>query len=192
MTTPTTRLPHVGLCGAATCGKNTAADALTRRGWQPVAFADPLRAMAIAVDPYVEIPGLEGVSFLRLSYVVDNLGWDHAKAYPDVRRFLQRLGTDGVRNHLGTELWVQAAMARADAPSVFTDVRFPNEAQAIRDAGGIVIRLYRPDADPVIGHVSEDAMNDWPVDVTIANDATIGELHVRVQAAVDGFVRARS
>ena len=186
MTTP---LPHVGFCGAATSGKDCAAQHLLARGWQRVAFADTLKAMAVDVDPYVEIPGLEGVSFLRLNYVVDTLGWDHAKEYPDVRRFLQRLGTDGVRDHLGRELWVEAGMAKATTPTVFTDVRFPNEAQAIRDAGGIVIRLVRPDADPVEPHVSELAMAEWDVDAEVLNDDTITELHRRVDEVLDMLPR---
>ena len=169
---------HVGLTGRARTGKDTAAAALTAAGWQRVGFADLLREVAYAVDPIVS---LGDAGHGRLAVVVDQVGWERAKDdYDDVRRFLQRLGTEGVRNHLGTHVWVEAAMARATTPTVFTDVRFPNEAQAIRDAGGIVIRLVRPSAGPVVGHSSEEAMDGWPVDAVVANDGTPAELHAKI------------
>lgn len=171
---------HVGLAGAAGSGKDTAGRHLVGQGWQRLAFADPVRSMALAADPYVEVPALQGVSFLRLSYVVETLGWDHAKEYPDVRRILARLAEEVLRDHLGRDVLVDLCMPLAQTPAVFTDVRFPNEAQAIRDAGGIVIRLVRPDAAPVEPHVSELAMGDWQVDAEILNDGTIADLHRRI------------
>ena len=174
-------MTHVGLTGRARTGKDTAAAALVAVGWQRVGFADLLRDVAYAVDPTVSL-GDHGHG--RLSVVVDQIGWEQAKDYDDVRRFLQRLGTEGVRNHLGTHVWVDAAMARATTPTVFTDVRFPNEAQAIRDAGGIVVRLTRPTAGTVVGHSSEEAMDTWPVDATIYNDGTPAELHAKMMGLV--------
>ena len=35
--------PLIGLMGAAGAGKDTVGEILTRRGWQQMAFADPLR-----------------------------------------------------------------------------------------------------------------------------------------------------
>ena len=174
-------MTHVGLTGRARTGKDTAAAALVAVGWQRVGFADLLRDVAYAVDPTVSL-GDDGHG--RLSVVVDQIGWEQAKDYDDVRRFLQRLGTEGVRNHLGTHVWVDAAMARATTPTVFTDVRFPNEAQAIRDAGGIVVRLTRPTAGAVVGHSSEQAMDTWPADATICNDGTPAELHAKMMGLV--------
>jgi len=64
------------------------------------------------------------------------------------RWFLQRLGTEGVRNTLGRDFWIRATLAQiaTDAPSlaVIEDCRFINEADAIRNAGGHVWYVRRP------------------------------------------------
>lgn len=177
---------HVGLVGKARAGKDTAAATLVHMGWQRVAFADPLRDMACAVDPYVEINGNRGHSFLRLSAVVDALGWEKAKQYPDVRRFLQRLGSDGVRDHLGDGLWVAAAMSRADVPTVFPDVRFPNEAEAIRARAGIIVRIVRREhlTGEQAAHPSENALDELEPDATVCNDGTIADLQAAIRRLV--------
>lgn len=162
--------PIVGLTGVARSGKDTAAAALVARGWQRVAFADAVRDVALGADPYVLVEHEGGHSHERLTEVVEAFGWDRAKEQADVRRFLQRLGTEGVRRHLGEQAWVRAAMAKVDGPTVFTDVRFPNEARAIHDRHGLVIRIVRPGVDRVNAHASESAMADYIVDTTITND----------------------
>ena len=77
-----------------------------------------------------------------------------------VREFLQKLGTDAMRDGLHTNVWVNAFWSdykyipgnRIEAtPStersfpnwIITDMRFPNELKAIEDRGGISIRIER-------------------------------------------------
>lgn len=99
-----------------------------------------------------------------------------------VRDFLQRLGTDGLRNGLHENTWVNALMADyncvpADrAPNgwdcsnwIITDTRFPNEAQAIKDRGGIIIRVDRPGVTAINAHPSETALDNWEFDHKIWN-----------------------
>ena len=175
---------HVALTGRAQSGKDTAATALELAGWKRAAFADPLKAMALSIDPIVEVHTHAGTSFLHLTKVVRAVGWDEAKRHGDVRRFLQRLGTNGVRDHLGRDVWVDATMARVEVPTVFTDVRFPNEADAVRARGGIVVRIVRREIADVPGHVSESAMDGYAVDATITNDGTVDGLHLAVRRLV--------
>ena len=179
-------LPHIAITGRARSGKDTAAETLIDLGWQRVAFADGVRDMAYAIDPTVAV-GRLGVSCTNLTALVDAHGWDAAKAIPDVRRFLQRLGTEGVRNHLGDTAWIDLAMRKATAASVFTDARFPNEADAIRAAGGIVVRVVRPGQPAVVDHVSETAMDGYDVDAEIVNDGTVADLGARVTVACSGL-----
>lgn len=185
----------IGLCGHYGSGKDEAAKALVERGWVRVAFADPLREMALAIDPYVVVgdreSGEKGIDpdklagavvvyggfFVRLSSLVAVYGWDVAKKIADVRRFLQRLGTEGVRNHIGNDTWVQVAERSmpADKNVVFTDVRFANEAAMIRERGGQVVRLYRPGHEPNCGHASEQF--DFDTDFEIYNADSVEKLH---------------
>ena len=100
-----------------------------------------------------------------------------------VRDFLQKLGTDALRNGLHTNVWVNALMADYDEDSnwVITDTRFPNEAQAIKDKGGIVIRVDRPGVKPINTHPSETGLDNWKFDYTIANVSDIFDLKQTVE-----------
>lgn len=171
----------VGMMGKKRSGKNTYADRLSdAHGFAQVAFATPLRRMALAIDPYV-YPGT------RLSGLVRSLGWEEAKDHGEVRRLLQVIGTDAGRNVLGADVWVSLATAEvaklraAGRPVVITDVRFPNEAKAIRDAGGLLVRVTRPaplgTREVYDEHPSETALDGFPADCDIQNSGTIEQLH---------------
>jgi hypothetical protein len=60
-----------------------------------------------------------------------------------------------------------------------TDVRFPNECQAIKDRGGIIIKV---DRDVEKGsHASETALDNWAFDAVIDNNGSISELVEKVK-----------
>ncbi|MFE5971419.1 hypothetical protein ACFQ64_04570 [Streptomyces sp. NPDC056460] len=181
-------VPLVGFAGAARSGKDTAADVLLTAGWQRKAFADTVKEMLYALDPLiVEKSYAEGVTTLR--YAVDGYGWETTKGcYPEVRQYLQRLGTEGGRAVLGENVWVDALFRDFETwgPTVITDVRFPNEADAIRARGGLVLLLERPGADPIAqaGHPSENALAGYAFDAVIRNDGALWDLYARVRKAI--------
>lgn len=174
----------IGLAGKARTGKDTAAGFLVARGWTRLAFADEVKAMALDIDPIVD----EWGGPIRLSTVVKNHGWENAKAVPEVRRFLQRLGTEGIRSR-DPEFWVRTAMARSalsESAVVFTDVRFANEADAIRAAGGTIIYVMRPSAADLDGDQGDHASEciDFPVDLVLVNDGDLDQLEQRLTQIV--------
>lgn len=175
----------VGILGRKQAGKDTAAAGLIAAGYTRRGFADPLKAMALAIDPIV-VP-----REIRLSEVVEARGWEGAKAIQEVRRFLQRLGTEGVREHLGHDAWINAfldAWVDAGFPNtVAPDVRFQNEAHAIRSDGGVLIRIVRPGQEGGDDHVSEAAADLIPVDLEVVNDGTVEELQRQVLQIVQGW-----
>ena len=61
-----------------------------------------------------------------------------------------------------------------------TDVRFPNEAQRIKDLGGVVWRVKRPGVGPANYHESETALDDWPFDAVLENDGNLVDLSLKV------------
>jgi hypothetical protein len=177
----------IGLSGYAGSGKDEAAAALVVGGWRRDAFADRLRSFLYALDPWVTVSVDVGVA--RLSKLVDAYGWDRAKrTFPEIRRLLQRCGTEAGRQVLGAQVWVNALMNDFDPENealVVTDVRFPNEADAIREAGGVVVRIERPGVGPHTDpggwvHESDVALDHYDFDVTVKNDGTIEELHDRL------------
>ncbi len=89
---------------------------------------------------------------------------------------MQTLGTEWGRQIMDQDFWVNAWKETSrDFPRVVVDdVRFANEAQAIRDMGGTLIRV-RPavDKQPQMDnatHASETESNAIPVDFEIPND----------------------
>jgi hypothetical protein len=109
--------------------------------------------------------------------------WTDVEKPMTVRDFLQKLGTDGLRDGLHVNTWVNALMAdyepvAFEQPSnwIITDTRFPNEAQAIKDAGGIVIRVDRPGVSAINAHPSETGLDNWDFDHKIMNGSDMVSL----------------
>jgi hypothetical protein len=181
----------VGLAGYARSGKNEAANVLVGRGWRQAAFADKLKDFVLAMNPL--IPGHYGAGTLRLRTLVDRTGWDYAKVtYPEVRALLQRAGTEAGRKVIGADVWVDALFREhADAPAlVVTDLRFPNEAEAVRERGGILIRVTRPGVGPAKDkygrvHESEVLLDDYDFDHHLINDGSVVDLHKKLVGVAD-------
>lgn len=189
----------VGLTGPARgrnlptagCGKDTAAQALVTWGWKRQAFADRMRDAMLALDPYVITSMADFKSqptadhTTRLSQVIEWHGWDEAKrTYPEIRRLLQRFGTEAGRDIHGQDCWVDAlfrdnqwVIAEGNG-LVVTDCRFENEAKAIRSEGGIVVSIERPGMEMLPGgHSSEAGLPISLIDYTIQNTGTVRDLH---------------
>lgn len=183
--------PLVGLIGKKRVGKDTFAAVLVEEfGFTRVAFADPLKEMALTIDPIIDVgAGWDDEGHLySLNDLVKAHSWEYVKdTYPEARRVLQHLG-DGVRQ-FDPEFWVRAGMAHADGlrrdrrdegkwdasqwPVVITDVRYPNEADAIREAGGILVRIVRPGVDDGDTHASETALDGYETAHTFYNYADL-------------------
>lgn len=113
-----------------------------------------------------------------------------------IRELFQKIGTDAIRKNVHPDAWVNALMIDykskcfntrkgfkiTDYPNwLITDVRFPNEAKAIKDKKGILIRVERKGC-PTSEHLSETALDsykDW--DYVIDNSGTIDELLEQVR-----------
>ena len=193
--------PLIGLVGKKRAGKDTFAERLiAEHGFQKVSFSAPVKGAALAVDPIVDVDFWDHRE-VRLSEVIEKAGWENAKGLPEVRRFLQRLGTDAIRT-LDPDFWVRGGMARAKeirehsevymwsgqsirtigSPVVITDVRFKNEAAAIKAAGGILVRVERPGSDDGDTHASEVELDTYPVDKLVYNGGTVEQLHNQADA----------
>lgn len=96
--------PLVGLVGYPSSGRTTVARRMaSRHGYVTRSFADPLRAMAVRLDPVVGFVARDGAhpQPVRLTQaLVAYGGWDALKGTahgPEVKALLQRFG-DAVRD----------------------------------------------------------------------------------------------
>ena len=162
----------IGLSGYARSGKDCLALTLIAHGFTRVAFADALREALYCLNPIVR----DGV---RVQDLVNYIDWEATKNnYPEVRNLLQRMGTEVGRELYGQNFWVERAFAKVQGREnvVFTDVRFPNEFDAVKSAGGQMWRINRPNITATNAHVSETALDGFPFDIVIDNDGTLEEL----------------
>ncbi|MGW1547514.1 deoxynucleotide monophosphate kinase family protein [Streptomyces sp. NPDC002346] len=188
---------NIGIVGRARVGKDTAGAWLVdNRGYRRIGFADALKDAALTLDPIVGTHW-EGDQLVhdRLARVVRNLGWERAKELREVRRTLQELGM-AIRA-IDPEFWLRAALKKvteaneAGVPAVITDVRFPNEADALRRAGFHLVYIDRPGV-PQLDHASEGALRAEDADYAFINDGDIPKLHAYMVCITDSIYAAES
>ncbi|MFD0400173.1 hypothetical protein ACFVHI_19085 [Kitasatospora sp. NPDC127121] len=181
-------MKNIALIGRARSGKDTAASVLAGYGYVRLALADPLKVMAYDVDPVVgtELLGVNAPVPVHLADAVDRYGWETVKdRFPEARRFLQRLGTEGVRRHVGPGFWIghlHRAAAAAGGPVVVTDVRFDNEVDALRSAGFAVWFIDRGGAD---GDHPSEQLGPKHADRTVPNTGSLAAFHTRIREALE-------
>lgn len=167
----------VALTGAAGSGKSTATKFLVERhGYTLVKFAGPLKAMCRAVGFSEE--QIEG------DLKEEPCVWLQGKT---PRFFMQQLGTQFGRDIIGkdfwTELWVRSVnlLLAEHRRVVVDDCRFPNEAEAIRQLGGMIIKLEGRGG--IAGqHASEAGCGQH--DAVVANDGGVVDLYASVEQEV--------
>jgi hypothetical protein len=198
----------VGLCGFKQSGKGEVAKVLEREfGFVHWGFADALRSMMTALNPVIILRGAPTVVRDALSGggvrrdgiwayyndIIATVGYDQAKSIPDVRSFLQRFGTEVIRDCFGKDAWVDLVARRAEreGPSalVLSDVRFRNEYAWIQSQRGVLWRVVRPLSTPVDTHVSETEMIGLPQNHVLHNDGTLVDLEAQVVALVEAYRR---
>ena len=160
------------MSGYARSGKDTVAELLCLNyGYKRVSFADPMRQALYVLSPKID-------NIVRLSEYVDDYGWDVAKQNQEVRRLLQVFGTEVGRKMFGLDFWINIALKdlSGDTQVVISDVRFPNEADAIAKLGGSMWRINRKNHSAVNGHASEHAMDNYMFNHVIYNDGTLDDL----------------
>lgn len=183
---------HIALVGKARSGKDSVAQHLIRtRQYTRVAFADPLKPMALNINPIVDVRReWNATHHVRLAEIVQADGWERAKdLYPEVRRVLQHVGQT-VRE-LDPDFWVNLAMDKIDTadtwnlPVVVTDVRYLNEVIALQNRGFTVVRVLRPNAG--LGgkngeHESETRLDEYKTRHTLLNTGTLDDLKAEIDA----------
>lgn len=127
--------------------------------------------------------------------------WSKKLGRPVTPRWaLQHIGTDVIRMHFNTNIWtwsVEKQILQHNGPVVITDARFPNEINLLREMGGKIIWIRKPELpewyDAALSqnqnltydmtknyphiHQSEWAWIGTPIDSVIVNDKTIEDLY---------------
>jgi len=154
-------MKNIGLIGLAGSGKDTAAKALYPLGYVRYAFANRVKGLAWG------------------------FGWDGKKDERG-RALLQNIGMAG--RQYDPEVWINYVKLMIQSeidpgPIVFTDVRFQNEADYIRNGGGIIVRIVRP-GQIAENHESELNQSEIAADYEVVNDGSIEDLHNKIKSLI--------
>ena len=194
----------IGLTGRMRSGKDTAYELLREltvvgnrfpEGGAPVerlAFADKLKQSVMAT---FGLPYAFRDEFKERGKVTVSFGENEPAVTLTGREFLQRYGTEGHREVFGSDFWTTQALAGLpdDRITVVTDVRFDDEAIAVRAKGGEVWEISRPGPArtvrdplaPLTGeHKSEQGVSRDLVDRVIVNDGTMDEFGAKLAVAL--------
>lgn len=171
----------LGITGRMGSGKTTASQVLVDRGWINIKMAGPLKDMARAI----------GLTDRHIEGDLKEVPCDLLCGRTP-RHAMQTLGTEWGRDMIAPHVWTNIARTRiVDAMAsglsvVVDDIRFQNEADLIRDLGGMVLRIVRPD----IAMQSHQSEADLPADMIHVNNGTERELigFVRYVFLCDGVI----
>lgn len=166
----------IGFCGRAYSGKTTSS-----------AFARQTVSGAVVI-PFAQ----------RLKEIAkDVFGWDGQKDARG-RRLLQLLGTEVARGY-NPDFWVTAWKEEVVRTSngvyllsgtfprliMADDVRFDNEAEAIKQMGGTIVQIARPPVPVAFSdHASERGISPSLIDMTVDNCEDLPSLYRSVQKLV--------
>lgn len=136
----------IALVGFIGSGKGTVGDFLQRLGFETESFARPLKdATSLIFNwPRDLVEGATAES--RAWRDIPDEFWSEKLGRSFTPRLaLQLMGTEAGRQVFGQNLWTSALINRLDPKKnyVVTDARFDNEIKAIRDIGGVTVRVKR-------------------------------------------------
>jgi hypothetical protein len=202
----------IGISGRIASGKNTVGDiieklCLTNNGpkFEQKSFAGKLKQIASLLTG-IPVEDFEDQEFKK-SYlgaewgtvesnplnavpVFEDIAFNHLMS---VRELLQKLGTEAIRDGLHPNAWVNALMCEYKRPKmseynpsnwIITDVRFPNELEAVEDVKGLTLKVVRPvekSKTPARLHPSETSLDKAEFDYEIINDGSIEDLVEKVR-----------
>lgn len=174
--------------------------------WHKVAFADKLKLMLahlLNVDPerfedrdFKDNCDVD-LSTLKLFKNPQRLGdrnfnkllksEESLKDYSlTIRQLMQYFGTEICQKHFGKRVWINTVLNNPNN-LIISDLRFKAEAEAVKQKGGFLVYIYRPEIQPG-NHASEkeviDLLNDKKFDMIIKNDSSLESLFYKVKGCL--------
>lgn len=207
----------IGVTGFIGSGKDTIADYLcTFHGFKRLSFAASLKDAVAAVFGW-DRENLEGTTKSSRKWREKKDEWWSERLGMEItpRKVLQQWGTEVCRNGFHSDIWVASVenkLRQSKDDIVITDCRFSNEVKAIKDAGGITMRVERGDRpewyeaavaynqgpdgnvmwstsksrlDKFKVHASEYSSVGLDYDHYLDNNGTIDQLHKQIDLVVN-------
>ena len=206
----------VGVGGLLTSGKDAFADYLvTSWGYTKTFMSNPLHQWLLTQNPWIKLDKpvqcmegwtLEPGEFHPYNYIVHQVGYTEAKEQTEIRRALQRIGTECGRKLISENVWADAMereirqlLERGINHVVVTGIRYENELKMIQRLGGETVWIERPSARAsheekirsaaasadTATHSSEVSLDVKRFDSVIENDGSLEQLFERADRWVN-------
>jgi hypothetical protein len=184
----------IGLTGRKGHGKDTVASMLVERGYTQLRFADPLKNMLRAFYSTVGVPERDIERRMEGDLKEETCGFLSGKT---PRYAMQTLGFEWGRGYIDDQFWITTLQRRAwqcrikRENVVVSDVRFPNEAAAVAEMGGMIVRIDAGDRVPQnehSNHASETEIDGLATDFVLDNSGSLAQLSSKVAALLDNDV----
>lgn len=174
----------IGVCGKKFSGKSTVARLLhNATGYEVVSFANKLKDVCCVLSGCTR-EDLEDYDFKENELVPDYLRPYCLNAEkPTFRAFLQHFGSEVMRG-INDNIWIDCTLSNCGSDVIVSDVRFPNEAKAVKARGGIVIKVVREGCGGD-SHCSEVSIDEIVPDIIIENNSDLKALQGNVSALVE-------
>ena len=170
----------IAICGHKFSGKSTVARLLhNATGYEVRSFATPLKKMVCALVGCT-MDDLEDYDYKENTEVPEHLWAYCANGKHTKRALMQGLG-DLMRKE-NPNVFIECTL-NSEGDFLVSDCRFPNEAKAVKERGGIVIKVVR-DGCGGDSHCSEVGVDGIVPDYTLWNDTTLENLVLNVDSLV--------
>lgn len=180
---------RTGLNGIAGCGKDTAAKIISEfLGYKIYGFADPLYDMIQAGF------GIDGHSEEWQDRVMKNatIPWLSSQERDiSLRYLLETLGTAWGRHRISNDIWIKVANKFINdniEGVIIHDVRFSDEFVWIKEKGGVIIHIIRPNYfgnDATINHPSNIPLPILEDDKVIVNDGSLSDFKKKIKILLE-------
>jgi hypothetical protein len=160
-------------------------------------------------DEYGNVPTPDEDQHLSARYALQTLGTEWGRAcYNDVWidygiRVAKMILSNPRHGYVPSQGLFTACEADDDWPEaqgvVFSDLRFSNEFDAVKKAGGILVRILRPGFDGetesgIAFHASEEEQKSFEndeFDLILRNDGTVEDLYARIEQDLIPLIKRR-
>mgnify|MGYP006273994503 CR=1 FL=1 len=180
----------IGLAGRKRSGKDTVGKYICDTyGFMPESFARPLKE---------SIRIIYGWTSDHTDGELKEVTCPYWKVTP--RTVMQQPGTE-IGRQLDRDIWRKSMErrlmtvmqhddeSRIPVGVIITDVRFPNEADGIRELGGEIWRITRPTLGPQTDlHPSETSLDRYRFDREVENDGSMEDLYAKVRVLLCGNI----